>query len=371
MARRTKGRSQHRRAAGSVGAGPRVHVAEHGRATLAREIARLWTTFVGGISTALLSWMVAMLIGMQPVPGTVPIFNLVSVHPALVSAAAVVVFVITATAWLVARMPPAAETRQSDRRGAGTESGLLASRRLLAASTLSATFSTVALAAVLGVVLLQPAWCPRALCLQPTAPHDQYLETDLTTIESGTYLIPLDPSRYGPANLPANAGPSAIAAHRIGADADQEPYRVVIRVHSLQRGGFGMFIEWVRLPIRRVQPVPQPLRVWQVGAPLDYGANPYRAAYSGERTGEYLAALHEGPVPDAHVQLAPGESDELAITLDSHLAADLTFRVEIGYRVSSEQQVHTFVLPYDLRAVFSDALNWQTYQLQGQRFVPA
>jgi hypothetical protein len=243
---------------------------------------------------------------------------------------------------------------------------------LIGTSTLS-VISTLLLSTVLLAIAFRPPGCPPILCPQVPGPHDQNLEAALTAIQSSAYLIPHSPSQYSLDRLPASTGVSAIAVYPTTAEPDgvvDSPYRVVIRVHSLQRGQFGMFIESVTLNVHRVQRVPEPLRVWMMSATLNYAANPYRATYAGEAPGDDVATVYAGPVPNAHVQLAPGESDELGIALTSRPEGDLQFQVKLGYRISSEQVVRTLSLPYTFEVVFSHSLKWQRYQLKAGSFTP-
>ncbi len=129
-----------------------------------------------------------------------------------------------------------------------------------------------------------------------------------------------------------------------------------------------MFIESVTLGVRRVNGVPQPLRVWMKSATQNYAANPYQGTYAGEAQGADLATVYAGAVPNAHVQLAPGESDELGIALTSRFEGDLRFQVKVGYRVSSEQEVRMLALPYTFGVVFSHSFKWQRYRLQAGSF---
>lgn len=244
---------------------------------------------------------------------------------------------------------------------------------LIGTSTLSIV-STLLLSTVLLEIAVRPPGCPATLCPQVPGPHDQYLEAELTAIQSSAYLIPNSPSQYSLDRLPASTGERAIAVYPTTAEPDgvvDSPYRVVIRVHSLQRGQFGMFIESVTLAVRKVKSVPQPLHVWMKNATLSYAANPYQGTYAGEAAGADVATVYAGAVPHAHVQLAPGESDELGIALTSRPESDLQFQVKVGYRVSSEQGVRTLALPYTFEVVFSHSFKWQRYRLQAGSFRPA
>jgi hypothetical protein len=49
---------------------------------------------------------------------------------------------------------------------------------------------------------------------------------------------------------------------------------------------------------------------------------------------------------------------------------DLKFKVTITYRFADENWLRRFTMPYVFEVVFSDALNWQPYSLQGGRLLP-
>lgn len=246
---------------------------------------------------------------------------------------------------------------------------------LLAGTSTLSMVSTLALIGVLLTIVQHPAWCPHTLCPEPTGPHDQFLEAEFTSLQSETYVIPGDPAQYSLKQLPVSSGVRAIAAHRTRlvekSGTKESPYRLALRLHSLQRNGAGMFIEEIGVLIHDAQRAPSPLRVWVKGAPLDYEANPYELIYIGQTPGTTVSARYVGAVPDAHVQLAPGESDEVTLTVTSAVAVDLKFKVDIAYRVGDHLKVRTLELPYLFEVVFSDALNWNEYQLQNGQFKPS
>jgi transcriptional regulator with XRE-family HTH domain len=267
-----------------------------------------------------------------------------------------------------ARRPAATETQApSPKRWAGRPRWSRLDRRIRARLLAAACVFAVAAAASLATVAYR--WlCPYPLCSQQPASHDQLLDANLTALQAGSYVLPDSPGSYSLGKLPATQGPAAIAAERIDAG---DPYRVAIAVHDLRRGGAGTFIESVRLLLRDVGPAPAPLPVWETGTSLDYTSNPYVARYTGQAPGAALATSYAGKVPGAHVQLQPGESDELTIQVSSSLPVHLRFQVLLSYRVASELQVRSLLLPGSLQVTFTDGLDWQPYRLQAGRLVPA
>lgn len=335
-----------------------------------------WVTGLTGLTGSLFASAVYILVGQQSPPQTIPVFDFVRRYPVPSFLVVAGLLLLTIAALLlvhaqpnVAAMPGSSRSRQYSP---------LPSRKswylpLLAATTGTATVSTLAVVGILGLVLTHPSWCPTPLCPQPPGPHDEYLEAELTAIQSSTYVLSNDPSQYSLAHLPQTGSPSVVAAQRTtprGVAVSDEPYRIVVRVHELQHEGPGMFIEGVSVAVQDVKPVPKPLRVWDKGAPLDYRSNPYQVVYTASARGTRLQAEYLGPLRDAHVQLAPGEVDELGIALLSDTEARLTFQIEIEYRLNSETHLRTLKLPYNFAVVFGDAANLQKYRLTDGSLVP-
>jgi len=73
--------------------------------------------------------------------------------------------------------------------------------------------------------------------------------------------------------------------------------------------------------------------------------------------------------PDGHVQLIPGESDELDVQVMSQVTTDLHFQIQIIYRVVNESQDHVITLPNLFEVIFSNVSNWYPYHLKNGRFV--
>lgn len=326
-----------------------------------------------GIVSTLAGSVFLMLIGDKPLPHAVPLFDVVKRHPALAGIVAAALLIVTLTALALVYAPNRPQQRRASQgQRASAQPAAFWHLPLLAITTATSTVSTAAVLSLGTLVLVHPSWCPSVLCPQPAGPHDEYMEADFTTVESSTFVIPNDVKQYSLQQLPASTGTSAIVAQRVraeGTTANRPPYRLVIRVHNLQRAGTGMFVESVSLTLRDVKSVPRPLQVWRKAAPLDYESNPYQAVYLGQPSGSELAADYAGLISQGHVQLAPGESDELTIRLASDVGADLRFQVRIAYRISSEVAVRSFTLPYVFEVVFGDATNWVEYQLRDGRLV--
>src|SRR6266568_2037897 len=214
------------------------------------------------------------------------------------------------------------------------------------------------------VILIQPPWCPAKLCpapklvTNPQGVHDSNLEVYFTTIQSVSFAIPGNPAQYTLNNLPKSTG-----AVLLGRQESHTLYKVVLGVHSVQQGRFGLFIEQVAIVIKQVPVIPSPLNIWTVGDVLEYNSNPYEVLYLGQGAGDTLPASNVKP-PYAHQQLAPGESDELDLQIVSVRAVDLRFSVQITYRVTDEHQSYTLTLPKIFEVIFSNASNWHPFSLQ-------
>jgi hypothetical protein len=209
------------------------------------------------------------------------------------------------------------------------------------------------------------ALCPAPqLVVNPHGIHDANLEFYFTAFQSTYYEIPGDPTQYS-----LNNPPESIGAQRLDEQAPP-PYRVVLGVHSLQQGRFGILIQQVALLVVAVPRMPNPLQVWDAGAPLTYQSDPFQVTYHGEQAGAQLPATLVS-LPGGHVQLTPGEADTLDIQVDSQRDVDLQFRMQLTYRVFNETAYHTLTLPNLFEVVFSTASNWHLFQFQGGQLVPS
>ena len=150
------------------------------------------------------------------------------------------------------------------------------------------------------------------------------------------------------------------------------PYRVVIGVHSLQRGANdSMTIQQVAAVLDTVSTPDVPLNVWNAGADTDYNSDPYQAIYRGELASAKLIAFST-QTPATHVLLREGESDEIDLQLTAKQVAAIQFHVEVTYSLSGgDFAQHTLSLPREYERVFADQTNWHLYQLQDGKFAPA
>ncbi len=217
---------------------------------------------------------------------------------------------------------------------------------------------------LLGITLYRPSWCPSWLCLAPQpliasgGVHDSNLQVTFQTLQSSIKMIPGDPSIYTLSNLPMANDTQLINTSQV------LPYRVVLKIHSLQQGHFGLVIDQVTLLVnRQAQLIPHPLRVWIAHNVLPYNNNLFRVIYRGQATNTPLPALYITQ-PLAHVSLLPGETDELSLEVRSAVVADLHFQVQVTYHVIVGQLAfHILTLPNVFEIIFSDSSNWRPYQV--------
>jgi len=226
------------------------------------------------------------------------------------------------------------------------------------------------------LILLRPSWCPDTICSAPQfipitnqrGSHDRNLEVYFTAMQTSSYVLSQNITHYSFVNLPKVDQPETLAAQRIDQQALSH-YRVVLSVHSLQNGRFGMYIERVDLVVKQLLIGPVPLNIWMQGYTRDYQNNLYQALYKGQPEGFVLRAR---PVPLSNiVQLAPGETDTLGLDVASTITADLRFQVQITYRVLNESALQMLTLPTLFEVVFSDASNWHPYLFDGRRLIPS
>lgn len=227
------------------------------------------------------------------------------------------------------------------------------------------------------VALIRPPWCPTILCppakavTNPNGVHDANLDVYLIAIQSAAYVIPGSPGQYTLNHLPGSIGALRTDGKALDGSAgsvQSTPYRVALGVHSLQ-GSHGIVIEQTALLVRQALPLTHPFDVWVTGESRNYNNNIYQVIYRGQEAQATLPANYM--LPDSHVQLAPGEGDSLDIELTSRVPMDLQFAVQVTYRVITDSQVHTLVLPQVFEVVFlSPSASWRLYQLQNGHFVP-
>lgn len=235
-------------------------------------------------------------------------------------------------------------------------------------SVLSNTFFVLLLA----VILVRPPWCPSVFCpapqpyLHPQGSHDDQLEIYFTAIQSVWDVIPGDPTRSVP-----DQHSESIGALKTDGQTSSPLYHLVLGLHSLQEGRFGMTIEKIELVVQEVSPIPRPLNVWNKLYLIDY-ENPdqYQAAYTGQEAGTMLPAEYLR-FKNGFVHLNPGETNPIDIHLISRVEADIQFSVQVLYRVDNESRWHllSLSLPSPFEVVFAEASSWHLYRLQGEHFV--
>lgn len=318
-------------------------------------VSKVWARGLAGLAGFMEVSIVSILLGFSPVPTSSPLLDLIRAHAVLSLLIGGVVVAASVAALLFSRWPEAGgEAPQPDRQF----------MRRLVFSNVLATTSTTLLIMLLAIVLIRPPWCPTALCpVNPTLPgvHDSNLDVFFTAVQSSYHVIPGDPGQYTLSNLPRSIG-----ALRLG-DQQQPPYRVVLGIHSLQQGRFGLLIREVDLVVVQVAPVPHPLKIW-AEQQRNYDTNVFEVLYITQEPGTITTASYV-TAPEGDVQLVPGETDELDLQVIPKVAADLHFRVQVVYRVTNESQDHTLLLPNLFEFISSDASNWHLYQLQGGQFV--
>jgi hypothetical protein len=204
---------------------------------------------------------------------------------------------------------------------------------------------------------------PPQVSTSSTGVHDNYLDFYPLAVQSSFFTLPGNPDQYSQNNLPESIG--AVNS----SSKNPPPYEIIVGVHSLQQGRFGVVIEQVAIVIENVLPMPRPLNVWARSPAVGYLTNYYQVTYRGgeKNTGlpaKFVSQLYGGIV------LAPGEADQLNIQVSSHVIADLRFQVEVAYRVSNVSQLHVLLLPHVFEVVFSDDSNWHEYQLENGHFLP-
>lgn len=302
--------------------------------------------------------VLGIVFGFNSLPSSVPIIALLRTRPPLALAIIVVSLLLVIFSPLLSIGAPSAGP-------AGAES----SKRVLAATGIS-LMSTALFVGLLSLVVIRPSWCPAAICpapqrilvTHPDGVHDSNLELYFTAVQSSAYALPADPQQQS-----TKVTPSVSAAL---VDPSFPAYRAVVGVHSLQQGTvFGLVVEQVALVVDDASPAPQPLSAWVQGAPRDYHSEPFLATYHGEHAGGLLSATYV-PVPTGHVQLVPGESDELDIQVSAKVATSLRFRVQVTYRVANEGTLHVLTLPHPFAVTFATADSWRPFMVSGGGFIP-
>jgi hypothetical protein len=228
----------------------------------------------------------------------------------------------------------------------------------------------VVLALVLTPILVyRPSWCPALLC--PAAQvvrdtggtYDTNLQVTFQTLQSSFHLLPGDPASYTLGDLPMANDVQLLTTSQM------LPYHVVLKIHSLQQGRFGLVIDQLALVVnRQAQVIPYPLRVWMANNVSTFNNNLYRVTYRGQGVKATLTALYVAQ-PLGFVSLLPGETDELSLEVRSMVVVDLHFQVQVMYHVIGQLASHTLTLPNVFAIIFSDPANWHPYQLQDGHLV--
>ena len=156
---------------------------------------------------------------------------------------------------------------------------------------------------------------------------------------------------------------------RIDKGKPSSVYRVVLGVHSLLQNPRNILIENVALVITSLPPIPHPLNVWSSGSGIDYHTNPYLVSYRG-LTGQRVLVASYVSVQPVHVELNPGEPDQLDVQVSSRVPVNLQFHLQITYHVAGESQLHVLMLPMTFQVMFSESSNWHEYLLRNGTFIP-
>lgn len=327
-------------------------------------LAKLWMRLLSVLASTIFLGVISVVVGLGSWAPP-PFFDLVRRYPTLSVITVSLFALISFLAWFVTRKPAPQDDKKQPHLNPPHQP-----RRLVIATITSTTSSLLCLT-LLAVVFIRPPWCPDVLCpapkliLNPAGIHDSNLELIFHTIQSSTYLIPGNPENYTLGNLPLNT-----SALRIDAQA-QKPYRVIVGIHSIQQGRIGLIVEQVILLVKQVTLVPYPLHVWVESETRDYHTNLYQVYYGGQDVGARLLAIYTPPSRSlqGHVQLIPGESDELDIQVMSRIVADLHFQVQIVYRVINEPRQQSITLSNVFEVIFSNKSDWYPYHLHEGHFV--
>jgi hypothetical protein len=279
-----------------------------------------YTTVLSAVGSAI----IGLLFGFAALPSDIPALELLASKPSvgiLVLALLLVLMIISPL------LVPGDPQRPSARAGKDIN-------RLYLSIGVS-TLSSVLFVGLLATVLIHPTWCPTSICPAPVpitaGAHDANLDLTYVAIQSAAYVIPGDPEAV---SLASSALPTQTGALRI--DAHERVYRVVVGLHSLQRGDTDSIeIEHARVVIDMVTPAPTPLNVWEAGVGITYPTHPHLAIYSGQQAGEQLETISQESPPEI-LHLRGGEGDEMGIELTSSDAAPLvvTYHVLVIYSTS-------------------------------------
>lgn len=305
-----------------------------------------------------------LLLSFKDLLKSVPFFAFVSQYAIATPVIGGILIIGACSLFIIAYLPPSKNTKN--------RAHPRYYRKLLITTTLSTIISLVS-SSLLVIALIRPTGCPTFLCAPPQVVtqvvtdahgvHDENLEAYFLALQNSSFMIPGDPADYS-----QNDFPQLIGAIRLDEKPPVSLYRVVIGIHSLQQGRFGIIITHVGLKILQTSAVPSPLNIWNKGPTVDYHANPYSATYNGEPSGSVVPAVYT-PFPLANVSLVPGEADQLDIQVNARVLASIQFRVQITYRIVNESHMHQLLLPNIFYMISSNASNWNIYQIQEGHFV--
>src|SRR5260370_12243465 len=145
--------------------------------------------------------------------------------------------------------------------------------------------------------------------------------------------------------IPDSKDPRSISAVLLNRDPSPHPYRIAVGLHSLHQGKYSILIDKVMLVIKQVVPVPHPLRVYIKNLLVTYQTNPYLFVYAGQVPRQDTSDIYT-TVPYPHLQLLSGESDQLNIEINSHLAPNIHFQLHITDHIANEPKYNTLIVPH-------------------------
>jgi hypothetical protein len=314
--------------------------------------------------------IILLLLGFKELPRSVPLLNIIEQHPVGSPIIGGILLLVAMIALIISFGPEPKNSGNTPKRSKDWRSW-----RWMIATAMSTT-SFIISSTLLAIVLIRPPWCPSSLCplpqfvvaTNPQGIHDDNLDMYFTTLQSTSFVLP-DDSLHHPLNkLPESKNPGSIGAVRIDKGKPSSVYRVVLGVHSLLQNPRNILIENVALVIASLPPIPHPLNIWNSGSRIDYHTNPYLVSYRG-LTGQRILVASYVSVQPVHVELSPGEPDQLDMQVSSRVPVDLRFRCQVTYHVAGESRLHILVLPMIFEVVFSDSSNWHEYQLRNGTFV--
>jgi hypothetical protein len=297
--------------------------------------------------------------GVEAVPTDIPLLGILKERPPLGIALMIVLLVPIVLAPLLTSRDDAPDSHGSRR----------AKVSPLILSVTTSACSAALFLALLATVVTRPTWCPASICppavekLPLGAVSDTNLAVWPSAVQSFAYAIPGVPEQYSVAK------DDLMGAVRI--DQEYPPYRVLIGVRNLRddpnKANNGIIVEQVRLHIDQVV-VPGVLNVWTAGYDTPSEGTTLEATYRGEPATATLTAL---PVasPSSVVTLERGQTSAFDLQVRAQVAGEISFRVEVRYRVTSKSVSQYLMLATPYTVVFGAAPNWHEYHRVGDHFV--